>query len=154
MPAGMIITRSVQGYCKYIQYYLWNVDGYSKLLGFFFFFSSEQKNCIKSTCLKTCRLDSFLRNRGEIFVKFKLSGILELFTENDPVSWNWSGFKSGDSYIYQFLEITLKINNSFVEGFETRGVFLRLLKTCHNIWHKVVSDELFHLLQNFFKSLN
>ena len=154
MPAGMIITRSVQGYCKYIQYYLWNVDGYSKLLGGCYFFIWTEKLHKKYISLKTCRLDSFLRNRGEIFVKFKLSGILELFTENDPVSWNWSGFKSGDSYIYQLLEITLKINNSFVEWFETRGVFLRLLKTCHNIWHKVVSDELFHLLQNFFKSLN
>ena len=46
------------------------------------------------------------------------------FTENNLISPNQSGFRSGDSCVNQSLAITHEIYKSFDEGFEVREIFL------------------------------
>ena len=55
------------------------------------------------------------------------------FIENDLISPNQLGFKQGNSCINQFLSITHDIYQSLAHGFEVRGVFLDIPKTCDNV---------------------
>ena len=52
----------------------------------------------------------------------------EMFTENNLISPNQSGFRPGVSCVNQLLAITHEIYKSFDEGFEVRGVFLDISK--------------------------
>ena len=47
----------------------------------------------------------------------------ELFTENNLISPNQSGFKPGNSCINQLLSITPEICKSFDDGLEVQGIF-------------------------------
>ena len=51
-----------------------------------------------------------------------------IFTENNLISPNQSGFKPRDSCVNELLTITQKIFKLFDEGFEVRGVFLDISK--------------------------
>ena len=57
-----------------------------------------------------------------------LPSLFEFFIKNDLISSNLSGFKQGDSCIYQLLSITREIYQSFDKGFEVRGIFLDISK--------------------------
>ena len=48
--------------------------------------------------------------------------------ENELISPNQSGFKSGDSCINQLLAITHEIYKSFEDRYEVRGIFLYISK--------------------------
>ena len=52
----------------------------------------------------------------------------DFLTENDLLSPNQSGFRSGDSCINQFLSLNHEILNVFDKGLEVRGIFLDILK--------------------------
>ena len=61
---------------------------------------------------------------GNIFERLIYNDLFEFFVKDDLVSSNQSGFKQGDSCIYQLLSITHEISQSFDNGFEVRGIFL------------------------------
>ena len=65
--------------------------------------------------------------------------------ENNLISSNQSGFKSGDSCIKQLLSTTHEIYKSFGNGFEVRGVFLNISKAFNKVWHEGI---IFKLKQN------
>ena len=71
--------------------------------------------------------------------------MFEFFIKNDLISSNQSGFKQGDSCIYQLLSITHKIYQSFDNGFEVRAIFLDISKSLDTVWHKGL---IFKLKQN------
>ena len=63
--------------------------------------------------------------------------MLEFFIKNDVISSNQSGFKRGDSCIYQLLSITREIPQSFDNGFEVRDLFLDIsTKAFDKVWQK------------------
>ena len=60
----------------------------------------------------------------------------EFFIKNNLISSNQSGFKQGDSCIYQLLSITHEIYQPFDNGFEVRGIFRDISKAFDKVWHK------------------
>ena len=69
----------------------------------------------------------------------------QIFSENELISDNQSGFKPGDSYINQLLCITHDIYQSLDDSLQTRGVFLDIFKVFDKVWHEGL---LFKLKQN------
>ena len=65
---------------------------------------------------------------GNILEQLMFNEMFKLFIENYLISTNQSGFKSGDSCVFQLVLITHKTFKSFEEGHEVRGVFLDILK--------------------------
>ena len=63
--------------------------------------------------------------------------MFEVFTENELISQNQSGFKPGGSCISQLLCITHNICQSYDDGLEIRAVFLDISKAFDKVWHKV-----------------
>ena len=74
-----------------------------------------------------------------VFTKMFESGVykamLKHFVDNDPISSNQSGFKPGDSCIYQLIEIT-HIFKCIDDGLEKRNVGLDISKAFDNVWHE------------------
>ena len=60
----------------------------------------------------------------------------ELFTENNLISPNRSGFKAGDSCIIKLLSITHEIYKSFEDSLEAGDSFLDIAKASDKTWHK------------------
>ena len=52
---------------------------------------------------------------------------------NDLIFPNQSGFKQGDSCIYQYLSITHDVPQSLDKDYEVRGKFLNISKVFKNI---------------------
>ena len=71
---------------------------------------------------------SLLLTCGKILERLIYNKMFEFFTNNELISSNQSGFKSGDSCINQLLCITHDIYQSFDDGPETRAVFLDISK--------------------------
>ena len=67
------------------------------------------------------------------------------FIESHHISTNQSGFKPGDSCIYQLLSVTRVIYALLDEGYEARVVFLDISKAFDKVWHV---DLIFKLKQN------
>ena len=63
--------------------------------------------------------------------------MFKFLIENDLISSNQSGFKSGDSCINQLLSITHDIYKSFDWDYEVRGGFFWYFE---NIWQSFVSN--------------
>ena len=59
--------------------------------------------------LRNYRPASLLPICGKIFERLIYNNLFEFFIKNDLISSNQSGFKQGDSCIYQLLSITHKI---------------------------------------------
>ena len=81
----------------------------------------------------------------KIFERLIYTNLFELFIKNDLISSNQSGFKQGDSSIYQLLSITHEIYQSFDNGFEVRGIFFHISKAFNKVWYKCL---IFKLKQN------
>ena len=71
--------------------------------------------------------------------------MFKFFIENQLISTNQSGFKTGGSSINQLLPTSHEIYKSFDKGFEVRLVFLDILKVFDKVWHEVL---VFKLKQN------
>ena len=62
--------------------------------------------------------------------------MFKFFRDNELISSNQSGFKPGDSCMNQLLCIAHDIYQSFVDGLETRTVFLDISKVFDKVWHE------------------
>ena len=67
---------------------------------------------------------SLLPIAGKIFERLLYDTMFEFFIENNLISKNQSGFRSGDSCINQLLSITHEIYQSFDDSLEVRAIFL------------------------------
>ena len=65
----------------------------------------------------------------------------DFLSDNNLLSQNQSGFKSGDSCINEIL-------NAFDKGLEVLGIFLDILKAFDMVWH---NGLIFKLRQNGIK---
>ena len=103
--------------------------------------------------LKNYRPISLLPIDGKISEILLYDRIFEFFIENNLISKNQSGFRSGDSFIDQLLSITQEIDQPFDDNLEIRPVFLDISKAFDEVWHKGL---IFKLNQNdiSYKILN
>ena len=84
--------------------------------------------------------------------------MFEFFIQNNLITPNQSGFKTGDSCINQLISITQEIYKSFDDGYEVRGVFLDISKAFDKEWHQGlyyklrqngISGKLLNILTDF-----
>ena len=84
--------------------------------------------------------------------------MFEFFIQNNLITPNQSGFKTGDSCINQLISITHEIYKSFDDSYEVRGVFLYISKAFDEVWRQGVhyklrqngiSGELSNILTDF-----
>ena len=68
--------------------------------------------------------------------------MFRFLNKNNLISSNQSGFRPGDSSIYQLLSITHEIYKSFEDGFEVRGVVLDISKAFDKVWDKGIIFKL------------
>ena len=73
---------------------------------------------------------SLLSNSSKSFEKNMFNYLFEYLEDNKLLTCNQSGFRHGDSYVYQLFSITHKIYKSFDTNLplEVRGNFFRYLK--------------------------
>ena len=110
--------------------------------------------------LNNCRPVSLLPICGKVFECLIYNSLFEYLIENDLISPNQSGFKTGDSCTNQLISITHEIHQSFDDGFEVRGVFLDVSEAFNKVWHNGfiyklnqngVAGDLLDTLTNFLK---
>ena len=84
--------------------------------------------------------------------------MFEFFIQNNLITPNQSGCKTGDSCINQPIFITHEIYKSFDDSYEVRGVFLDISKAFDKVWHQglhyklrqnCISGELLNILRDF-----
>ena len=68
----------------------------------------------------------------------------KFFTENDLISQNKAGFKSGSSRTYQLVSITHQIYKSFDGGHKVRSVLLDMSKAFNKVWLKGLIFKIKH----------
>ena len=81
-------------------------------------------------------MENNVAKRCHIFERLICNEMFTLFTENNLISPNQSGFRPRDSCINQSLAITHEIYKSFDEEFEIRRVFLNISKVFDKVWHE------------------
>ena len=86
--------------------------------------------------LENYRPISLLPITGKILERLLYDTMFEFFTENNLISGNQSGFKTGDSCVNELLPITHEIYQSFDDNLEVRAVFLDISKAFDKVWHK------------------
>ena len=69
----------------------------------------------------------------------------DFLSDNNLLSLNQPGFRSGDSCIHQLLSINHEILNAFGKGYEVCVIFLDISKAFDKVWH---DGLLFKLRQN------
>ena len=72
---------------------------------------------------------------GKILERLIYVKMSELFTENELIFHNHTGFKPGGSCINQLLCITHDIYQSLNGGLQTRGVILDISQPFDKVWH-------------------
>ena len=95
---------------------------------------------------------------GKILEKIIFDNLYHFLNLNNLISKNQSGFRPGDSTIYQLIDITSNIYESFEKYDETRALFLDISKAFDKVWHEGllyklkcngISGNLFNLLENY-----
>ena len=79
---------------------------------------------------------------GKKFERLIFNVMFRFLNKNNLISSNQSGFRPGDSSIYQLLSITHEIYKSFEDGFEVRGVVLDISKAFDKVWDKGIIFKL------------
>ena len=111
--------------------------------------------------VKNYRPVSLLPICGKIFERLIYNVMYDFLTENDLLSPNQSGFRSGDSCINQLLSINHEILNAFDKGLEVRGIFLDISKAFGKAWHdglifklrqNGISGDIINILQDFLRN--
>ena len=111
--------------------------------------------------LKDYRPVSLLPICAKTFERIIYNRIFEYLIENNLITENQSGFKSGDSCINHLLSITHDIYKSLDDGFEVKGVFLDISKAFDKVWHEGliyklkqngISGRLLSIIKDFLDS--
>ena len=74
--------------------------------------------------------------------KIVFDEVYSYLNTNNLLSKNQSGFRPGDSTIFQLLLITSTIYESFEKFDETRAVFLDISKAFDKVWHEGIIFKL------------
>lgn len=72
---------------------------------------------------------------GKILEKIIFDEVYSFLNINELISKHQSGFRPGDSTIYQLLSITSSIYDSFEKYDETHALFLDISKAFDKVWH-------------------
>ena len=94
---------------------------------------------------------------GKILENIVFDQVYAFLNKNNLLSKNQSGFRPGDSTIYQLLSITSTIYDAFENYDETRAVFLDISKAFDKVWHegvifKLKCNGISGKLLNFFEN--
>ena len=98
---------------------------------------------------------------GKILEKIIFDEVYCFLNNNELISKNQSGFRPGDSTIYQLISITSNIYDSFEKYDETRALFLDISKAFDKVWHEGlifklksngISGNLLKFLENYLKN--
>ena len=98
--------------------------------------------------LKNYRPVSLLPICSKMFERILYNHIFKYLSKEDLICHNQSGFKPGDSCVYQLLSISHEIRKSFDNNLEVRGIFLDISKAFDRVWH---DGLLYKLKQNGIK---
>ena len=79
---------------------------------------------------------------GKILEKIVFDQVYAFLNVNNLLSKKQSGFRPGDSTIYQLLSITSTIYESFEKYDETRAIFLDISKAFDKVWHEGIIFKL------------
>ena len=111
--------------------------------------------------VKNYRLVSLLLICGKIFERLIYNVMYDFLSDNNLLSPNQSGFRSGDSCINQLLSINHEILNAFDKGLEVRGIFLDISKAFDKVWHdglifklrqNGISGDIINILRDFLRN--
>ena len=74
---------------------------------------------------------------SKISEKIIFNSLFEYLEDNKLLSWSQSGFRSGDSCVYQLLSVTHEICKPFDANpsLEVRGVFLDISRAFDRVWY-------------------
>ena len=91
---------------------------------------------------------------GKILEKIIFDQVYSFLNDNELISKNQSGFRPGDSTIYQLISITSNIYESFEKYDETRALVLDISKVWHEgLLYKLkcngISGNLLKFLENY-----
>ena len=94
---------------------------------------------------------------GKILEKIIFDQVYAFLDENRLISTMQSGFRPGDSCIYQLISITSDIYRNFERHDETRALFLDISKAFDKVWHeglihKLKSNGISGNLLSFFEN--
>ena len=98
---------------------------------------------------------------GKILEKIIFDQVYSFLNENRLISTNQSGFRPGDSTIYQLISITSNIYKTFEKHDETRALFLDISKAFDKVWHEGlifklkcngISGSLLDFLENYLQN--
>ena len=73
---------------------------------------------------------------GKILEKIIFDQVYSFLDQNRLISSMQSGFRPGDSCIFQLISITSEIYRNFERQDETRAVFLDISKAFDKVWHE------------------
>ena len=79
---------------------------------------------------------------GKLLEKIVFDHVYSYLKAQHLLSKNQSGFRPGDSTIYQLISITSNIYESFEKYDETRAIFLDISKAFDKVWHEGVIHKL------------
>ena len=111
--------------------------------------------------LSNYRPISLLPICGKLLEKIVFDQVYFYLNLNNLLSKNQSGFRSGDSTIYQLISIPSSIYKSFENYDETRAVFLDISKAFDKVWHaglihklkcNGISGNLLNFFDNYLKN--
>ena len=96
---------------------------------------------------------------GKILGKIVFDQVYSFLNVNNSLSNYQSGFRPGDSAIYQLISITSTIYETFEKYDETRALFLDISKAFGKVWHdglifKLKCNGISGSLLDFFKIIS